>query len=132
MIPFTNLPATLDPADVAKFNFGDPDAAHDQLLKEGMCVCRIRPLEEFIKDTKTILIGDKGTGKTGVFELLRDGKLRFVVSSNYRQRLIPINQRLDYRALRDRVVRNIVSRVEDESLKYQVVWELLILYSILR
>jgi hypothetical protein len=132
LIPFTNLPATLDPADVAKFNFGDPDAAHDQLLKEGMCICRIRPLEEFIKDTKTILIGDKGTGKTGVFELLRDGKLRFVVSSNYRQRLIPINQRLDYRALRDRVVRNIVSRVEDESLKYQVVWELLILYSILR
>ncbi len=132
MSTLKNLPSTVAVDDLARFHFGNPDAAHDELLKEAMCICRIRPLEEFLKDTKTMLIGDKGTGKTGVFELLRDRKLRFTIPSSIRQRFVPINQQLDYRALKDRIVRNIISKVEDDSLKYQVVWELLILYSVLQ
>jgi hypothetical protein len=132
MSALQNLPSTVAVDDLARFHFGNPDAAHDELLKEAMCICRIRPVEEFLKDTKTILIGDKGTGKTGVFELLRDRKLKFIIPSSNRQRFVPINQQLDYRALKDRIVRNIISKVEDDALKYQVVWELLILYSVLQ
>jgi hypothetical protein len=132
MSALQNLPSTVTVEDLARFHFGNPDAAHDELLKEAMCICRIRPVEEFLKDAKTILVGDKGTGKTGVFELLRDRKLKFIVPSSNRQRFVPINQQLDYRALKDRIVRNIVSKVEDEALKYQVVWELLILYFVLQ
>jgi hypothetical protein len=122
---------SVTPAELAQFRFGNPDAAHDELIKDGMCICKIRPIEEFLKDTKSILVGDKGTGKTGVFELLRERKLTFEAPRGIKQKFVPINQQLDYRALKERIISNIVSKVSDEALKYQVVWEILILYSML-
>ena len=76
----TDLPAQFDVAKLDEFSFGDPDGAHDRLIKEQLCVCRIRPLLEFLRDRKGILVGDKGTGKTCVFELLKEGTLRFKIT----------------------------------------------------
>ncbi len=132
MLFFTNLPQRLSANNLEQFTFGNPDAAHDKLIKDAMCVCKIRPIQEFLEDEKPILLGEKGTGKTAVFELLRENKLRFKCPPQIKEVLIvPINQQLDYRALKERVVSNIASGVKDESLLYRVVWELLILYFII-
>jgi hypothetical protein len=132
MTVFPNLPATVELDDLVQFSFGNPDAAHDQLIKDGMCICKIRPIEEFLRDNKSILVGDKGTGKTGVFELLRERRLAFVDPSGIKQKFVLINEQLNYRALKERIVSNIISKVSDDALKYQVVWELLIIYFVLQ
>lgn len=132
MSAFTNLPGHVPSERLREFTFGNPDAAHDDLIKETMCVCAIRPIEEFLKDAKPILVGDKGTGKTGVFELLRENKIKFAAPSDVRQIIIPIDQQLDYRTLKDRIVSHIVSGVKDETLRYRAVWELLILYFVIQ
>jgi len=133
MLPFTNLPAAVGVQDLGRFSFGNPDGAYDELVKDAMCLCKIRPIEEFLNDQKSILVGEKGTGKTAVFELLREKKLQFK-SARHRGReiIIPINQQLDYRALKERVITNIASEVKDESLRYRAVWELLFLYFVIR
>lgn len=132
MLPFTNLPTQLGLEALGRFTFGNPDGAYDELVKDAMCLCKIRPIEEFLNDHKSILVGDKGTGKTAVFELLREGALHFRAPSQASQTIIiPINQQLDYRALKENVISNIVSGVKDESLQYRAVWELLILYFVI-
>ena len=132
MLLFTNLPQRLSASNLEQFTFGNPDAAHDKLIKDAMCVCKIRPIQEFLEDEKPILVGEKGTGKTAVFELLREKRLRFKCPSQIKEVIIvPINQQLDYRALKERVVSNIASGVKDESLLYRVIWELLILYFVI-
>ena len=75
----------------------------------------------------------KGLGKTAVFELLREKTLQFKSARQGRKAvIIPINQQLDYRALKERVISSIASGVKDESLKYRAVWELLFLYFVLK
>lgn len=132
MIPFTNLPDRIGLTELRNFTFGHPDAAQDELIKDGMCICTIRPVQEFLQDQKSILIGAKGTGKTAVFELLCEGKLRFSGSDHTRKIILPINEQLDYRTLKERVITDIVPGVQDESLRYRAVWELLILYFVIQ
>jgi len=59
MLFFTNLPQRLGANNLEQFTFGNPDAAHDKLIKDAMCVCKIRPIQEFLEDEKPILLGEK-------------------------------------------------------------------------
>src|ERR1044071_2301372 len=123
----TNLPAEFDVSKLEDFSFGDPDGAHDTLIKKQLCVCHIKPLLEFLRDRKGILIGDKGTGKTCLFQLLKEGTLKFKKQNGETDEIIAIDEAVDYKALKEIVVHNVISKLKDDSLKYRLVWEILVL-----
>lgn len=121
-----NLPNTISLQQIADFDFGDPDAANDQLLRseDMFCVCPTASLERFLEDKTSFLVGERGTGKTCIFELLRRNVLGFQSQTGWTNKIIHLDTKLDYSALRDQVLAGILSNFDDKTLNHRLVWEL--------
>ena len=119
---------TLSLKNLERIHFGDPDATRDSLIQDQMCICKIRPMADFLRDKSTILVGERGSGKTAIFELLKAGKLRFEEPAEYNQIIIPISESLDYRTLEAVVTTSIQSKSNSPELHHRAIWELLVLY----
>ena len=70
-----NLPKELTINQLQRINFGDIEANDDRLLFDS--VCKTASVIEFINGSKNIVLGEKGTGKTALFRLVKDNKLKF-------------------------------------------------------
>jgi len=126
----TNLPSVFPLEKLDDFIFGDVEANTDELLEHELCVCMIRPIKEFLKGRKSIIIGERGAGKTALFRLLRDGKLQFKEKSGRKQIILAIDEDLQFKAINELLNSKMKITSNKDCLKYRFVWEVFLLYRI--
>jgi hypothetical protein len=120
-----NLPNKFKIQNLSKFTFGAPDGKDDPILDA--CALKIAPIAEFLDENKSILVGDRGTGKSAVFRLLSEGALKFNNSEGMRQIYVPIDEELGYKTLRSHIVTHISDPAnKQDGLSHRIVWELFI------
>ncbi|HJV25658.1 MAG TPA: hypothetical protein VJ673_08220 [Aromatoleum sp.] len=119
-----NLPGKFQVENLNKFVFGEADGKDDPLLET--CALVISPVKEFLDENKSILVGDRGAGKTAVFRLLSERKIKFVNRENLKQVYIPIDEDLGYKTLREHVIAQIKDPTSQSSAQHRIVWELYI------
>lgn len=124
MLKLQNLPNRFPVQNLTKFIFGMPDGKDDPILDA--CALRISPVAEFLEENKSILVGDRGTGKTAVFRLLSEGKLRFSNPDNLEQIYIPIDEDLGYKTLREHIAGQIKDSTNGDMSSHRIVWELFV------
>lgn len=117
-----NLPKELTISQLQRINFGDIEANDDRLLFDS--VCKTASVIEFINGNKNIVLGEKGTGKTALFRLIKDNKLKFNQNNGYKNIIIPVEDNFQYKNIKSKILKIIDSKDEDSIFKYQVVWEL--------
>ncbi|WP_461631996.1 P-loop ATPase, Sll1717 family [Labilibaculum euxinus] len=125
-----NLPKEISINDLQNFNFGDIEANNDDLLVDS--ICRTSSIIEFLKGKKNVVLGEKGTGKTAIYRLLKEEKLRFKPKNGFENLIIPIADNFQYKNIKDKVLKLVNTDSEEESFKYQVVWELFIFFKIVK
>lgn len=119
-----NLPESISIEQLRQFKFGDADAAQDELIMKEECICATPAAETFLRNNSSILVGERGTGKTGLIRLLMAGRLRLVAKGESKQHYIKIDQKLNYKILNDGVIPNVISRFKDASLSHMLLWEI--------
>ncbi|SFT47646.1 hypothetical protein SAMN05216474_0772 [Lishizhenia tianjinensis] len=117
-----NLPKQIEIKQLAKFNFGDIEANDDELLFDS--VCKTSSILEFVTGKKNIVLGEKGTGKTALFRLIRENKLKFQPKNGYKDIIIPVEDNFQYKNVKSKLLKLIQTDDEDEIFKFQVVWEI--------
>lgn len=117
-----NLPKQITIHQLQSINFGDIEANDDRLLFDS--VCKTASVIEFINGKKNIVLGEKGTGKTALFRLIKDNKLKFNQSNGYKNIIIPVEDNFQYKNIKNRVLNVLDSNDDESTFKYQVVWEL--------
>lgn len=117
-----NLPKELHYAQLLKFNFGDIEASEDDLLFDS--VCKTSSILEFITGKKNIVLGEKGTGKTALFRLINEGKLKLLPKNGSKNVIIPVADNFQYKNVKSKLLKLIQTDDEDEIFKYQIIWEL--------
>jgi hypothetical protein len=123
---FTNLPKELSIEKLSLFTFGDPEAKEDPLLND--CVCNIKPVHEFLQSSgKSIVLGERGSGKTALFRLITEGNLRFRNEGKLKQIYIPIDEDLEYFGLTDFLNKSVKDSTGKATEKFRIAWELFIL-----
>jgi hypothetical protein len=125
-----NFPKNFDLKWLNDFDFGQADAKEDSLLSE--CLCITPAFDEFLSGKKDIVIGERGTGKSALFRLIKDGECGFykkTASKNKakKQILVPIDEELYYQATKEKIASLFNSATFDIETKYQFCWELFIL-----
>jgi hypothetical protein len=117
-----NLPKKLSLSQLQKFNFGNIEANDDRLLFDS--VCKTASVSEFMNGTKNIVLGEKGTGKTALFRLIKENKLTFTQNNGYKNIIIPIEDNFQYKSIKNKILTLISTNNDEDSFKYQIVWEL--------
>lgn len=123
-----NLPERIDASIIERFDFGESEAVNDSLLES--CFCDIDPIRTFLKDQRSILVGAKGSGKTAVFTLLKTGHLKFYRTDKERAILIGIDEPIEYSTAASIIESALKSNIKDETILYQFLWEIYILYRV--
>lgn len=118
-----NLPNEFPLEALQNFSFGGPEGKDDPLLNA--CSLKIQPIIEFLDENKSIVVGERGTGKTAIFRLLSEEKLKFRNDDKRTQIYIPIDEELAYRTLQAQVLKQIQESTERKSTSYRIIWELL-------
>ncbi len=122
----TNLPESIRADIVSDFNIGQAEALEDDLLWE--CYCDIFPIKEYLKGKKDILLGNKGSGKTAIFRLLKERKISFHNEHNYKQIIVPIDETVEYLSISSKLNEVMKTSIESEDTKFRFLWEAYILY----
>lgn len=122
MAHFTNLPEKFSVSHLSSFDFGAPDGKDDPLLEA--CALKITPITEFLEENKSIVVGERGTGKTALFRLLSEGKLRFSSTEKFSQIYVAIDEELGYKTLREHVVAQVKDSTKSPDTSHRIVWEL--------
>lgn len=125
-----NLPKEITYQNLQSFDFGDVEANDDDLLFDS--VCRTSSIIEFLGGKKNIVLGEKGTGKTAIFRLLKEGKLSFKKKNGFKNILITVDDNFLYKNIKGKVLKVIETDTEDVGFKYQIVWELFLFYKIIQ
>lgn len=123
-----NLPREFTIKQLQRFNFGNIEANDDEILFDS--VCETSAIIEFINGSKNIVLGEKGTGKTALFRLIKEEKLKFNPKNGFLNLIIPIEDNFQYKNIKGKILNHISTNSEDENFKYQVVWELFIFHKI--
>lgn len=121
-----NLPKQITLKDLQKFDFGNIEANDDNLLFDS--VCKTSSIIEFQNGKKNIVLGEKGTGKTALFRLLKEEKLTFDQKHGYKNIIISVEDNFQYKNIKGKVLRLIETDIEEVDFKYQIVWELFLFY----
>jgi DNA polymerase III delta prime subunit len=124
-----NLPKEITLIELQRFNFGNIEANDDQLLFDS--VCKTAAITEFLNNEKNIVLGEKGTGKTALFRLLKEDKLKFSQNGECKNIIIPIEDNFQYKNIKEKILQQITSNNSDSSFCYQVVWELFLFQKVL-
>jgi hypothetical protein len=122
MAHFSKLPDKFSVSHLSSFDFGAPDGKDDPLLEA--CALKITPITEFLEENKSIVVGERGTGKTALFRLLSDGKLRFRTTEKFTQIYVAIDEELAYKTLREHVVAQVKDSTKSPDTSHRIVWEL--------
>lgn len=115
-----------------QFDFGGLEGESDSLIHEDLCVCKIRPIRNFLSDHTCILLGERGTGKSAIFQLLANGKLVLGEPSSGRAKVVLIQGAVEYKSFEASIERTVKSPSADDRHRYRIVWELLLLHYIRR
>jgi len=126
---FTNLPEQITIENIQQFNFGNIEANDDRLLFDS--VCKTSSILEFINGTKNIVLGEKGTGKTALYRLIKEGKLEFTPKDNNKNIIIPVEDNFHYKNIKSKLLKLISTDIDDEIYKYQIIWELFLYQKII-
>lgn len=124
-----NLPKEITLNHLQKFNFGDIEASIDVLLFD--TICQTSAVIEFKNNNKSIVIGEKGTGKTALFRLIKEKKIQFNQENGFKNIIIPIEENLQYKNIKNKVLKIIDTDLDEDNFKFQIVWELFLFYKIL-
>ncbi len=124
----TNLPETIEADIVSNFDIGEVEALDDNLLWD--CYCDTFPIKEYLKGKKDILLGNKGSGKTAVFRLLKEKKINFYNEQNFKQIVVSIDESVEYLSISSKLHEVMETSIESEDTKYRFLWEVYILYRI--
>lgn len=119
---FSNIPEKFPIACLSKFDFGSPDGKDDPLLLA--CMLKITPIAEFLEENKSIVVGERGAGKTALFRLISDGKLKFHTTEKFTQIYVPIDEELAYKTIREHVAHQIQDSAKSPEISHRIVWEL--------
>ena len=122
MARISNLPDKFQISNLSSFDFGAPDGKDDPLLEA--CALTITPIAEFLEENKSIVVGERGTGKTALFRLLSDGKLKFRTTEKYTQIYVAIDEELGYKTLREHVASQVQDSTKSTDTPHRIVWEL--------
>ena len=125
MYKLSNLPSKFSVSILNSFDFGGPDGKDDSLLET--CALITDPINEFLEENKSIIVGDRGTGKTAIFRLLSEKKIKFKTSGKYQQIYVAIDEDLGYKTLREHVSTQIQDSTRAGSAQHRIVWELFFL-----
>lgn len=126
-----NLPKEFPINKLEEFDFGDAEAKTDNLIGHPLGFCWTRQIHEFAKGRKNIIIGERGSGKSVLFRLFKEKKHQFKRKKNDSHIILPIEEELQYRTLKDYLDEYVVTYIKDASMKYRIAWELFILTRIL-
>lgn len=118
----SNLPDRFPMSSLSDFNFGSPDGKDDPLLEA--CALKITPISEFLEENKSIVVGERGSGKTAIFRLLSDGKLAFKSTEKFSQIYVPIDEDLAYKTLREHVSFQVKDKTKSPEIPHRIVWEI--------
>ena len=123
-----NLPKKITYKNLHSFNFGDIEANNDELLFHS--VCKTSSIIDFLTGKKNIVLGEKGTGKTALFRLLKEEKIGLQNNHGYKNLIIPIDDNFQYKNLKGKILKLIQTDSEEDVFKYQIVWELFLFFKI--
>lgn len=125
-----NLKESLDAETVKRFKFGDADANQDKILNSAFC--SITGINEILLGNKSYVIGVKGTGKTAIFKSLKEEKIKVITEEFDQYKAYYFNDTIQFDTMKRFVDRNIKA---DDTIskcsKFQLIWELFIVYNIL-
>lgn len=117
-----NLPDNIEFIQLSRMNFGNIEANDDILLFDS--ICKTTSMLEFLNGTKSIVLGEKGTGKTALFRLLKEDKIKFDQTNGFKNLIIPIEDNFEYKNIKAKLAAIIGVNGGDEHFKYQIIWEL--------
>src|SRR3989338_1168951 len=122
--------AAFDTAKLIEFNFGDPEAKSDPLLEH--CPLPIRGVREFLAGTKSIVLGERGAGKSALFKLVSDGIYKFTLDAQEKKRIkkqfiVAIDDDFEYQNIANVVEERFESQGRKKFGKYRLFWEICIL-----
>lgn len=126
-----NLPSKFPLDKLNGFTFGNVEGKVDNLLNDPICICRIKPIEEFLQGEKSLIVGERGVGKTALFRLIADRKLEF---NNYTQStyiIVPIDEELQYNIIKNKIKSQLHSSMDRDDAIFRIVWEMFIIYRII-
>ena len=114
-----------------KFNVGEAEGKTDSLLEE--CLCEIPPIKEFLLGKKDIILGERGAGKTALFRMLSERKLNFFSPPGKTYQILALDESIEYKQLKTIIEQRIQASgsKDNDSIKYQFIWELFLTYKIL-
>ena len=124
----SNLPKRFPIDKISELDFGDVEGKNDELLKNPICICKIDGIEEFLLGKKSLVVGERGAGKTALFRLVSNGTFKFKQVANEKHIILPIDEELQYEIVKDRVCKQFVSHISKEDILYRFVWEVFLLF----
>ncbi len=114
-----NLPKRFPLNNLEKFTIGDVEPENDVWLHHKLGVCKINPAVEFL-GKKSLIVGQRGTGKTILFKLVSEGKLTFQRKKNYRDIILSIDENLDYAEMKNRISAVFHTAIKDDMVKCDI------------
>lgn len=128
-----NLPDNFSHESLKYISFGNVDAKRDEALESLFYVSKNTALQKFKTGKYSIIVGEKGAGKTAIFRLFKDGKIQ--INDNVHDYINDfIEAGIDlalYNSLITQLVRTNKQTKSNDLLKYQIVWELFFTYRLL-
>lgn len=118
-----------DTSLLSEFTFGDPEAKSDDMLMH--CFQKVRGVQEFLNGSKSIVLGERGAGKSALFKLVSDGILTFSKDAKRNTVIIPIDEDLEYLAIANIVEQRFSDHTQRKHGKYRYLWEIYILSRII-
>lgn len=129
-----NLPEDFPKEKLNNFSFGNVDAKRDNALSSLMFISCNNVLQKFKTGRYSIIVGEKGAGKTAIFTLFKKNVISFD-NTQYKIESIFIEAGFDlslYNQLITQYVRSHKAGKENLQFKYQIIWELFFTFNILK
>lgn len=119
-----------DTTKLVEFNFGDPEAKSDSLLEH--CPLSIRGVKEFLAGSKSIVLGERGAGKSALFKLVSDDIYKFAPDTQEKKKtkkqiIVAIDDDFEYQNIANVVEERFESHGKKKFGKYRLFWEICIL-----
>lgn len=119
-----------DTAKLSEFNFGDPEAKNDPLLEH--CPLTIKGVKEFLSGAKSIVLGERGVGKSALFKLVSEGIYNFSTETPEKKKprkqiIVAIDDDFEYQNIANVVEERFESQGKKKFGKNRLFWEITIL-----
>ncbi|MDR3687197.1 MAG: hypothetical protein P4L93_09610 [Coriobacteriia bacterium] len=121
------LPEEFPVKRLGEMSFGSADASTDELLEP--CFCEVAPIRRILSDEYTIILGEKGVGKSAVFNMIDRGRLRLITDRG--TLVLPIDERFQYQSIRESVLAQVKPYSKSQGFRHRVVWETFLLFRML-